>query len=67
MRLLERSKPRPDRKPHGLHLVAPDVDVGALFEGESEHNLAVIEKCRANLEVGLLKQKALIALPRFDF
>ena len=64
-RFLEGSKPRPDRKPHGLHLIAPHVDVSPLFESECEHGLAVIKSSRANLEAGLLKQKAFFELPRF--
>jgi hypothetical protein len=39
--------------------------MSTLFEGESEHNLAVIKNSRANLDAGLLEQKAFIALPRF--
>ena len=36
-----------------------------LFQGECEHDLAVIKNRRTNLEAGLLKQKAFIALLRF--
>jgi hypothetical protein len=39
--------------------------VCALFEGKCEHGLAVIKSSRANLEAGLLKQKAFFELPRF--
>jgi hypothetical protein len=45
-------------------LIAPHVDVCALFEGKCEHGLAVIKKRRTNLEAGLLEEKAFIALPR---
>ena len=64
-RVLESSKPRPDRKPHRLHLIAPHIDVSPLFEREGEDDLAVIEYSRTNLEARLLKQKAFIALLRF--
>jgi len=55
---LKGPKPGPDRKAHGLHLIAPHVDVCALFEGKCEHGLAVIKKRRTNLEVGLLEENS---------
>jgi hypothetical protein len=64
-RVLKNSKPRPDRKPHGLHLIAPHIDVSPLFEGKCEDDLAVIEYSRTDLEAGLLEQEAFIALLRF--
>src|SRR5271167_2235846 len=64
-RLLEGAQPRPDGKSHGLHLVAPHVDVSPLFERESEHGHTVINVRCANLKARLLQQKAPIALPSF--
>jgi hypothetical protein len=39
--------------------------VSPLFEGECEHDLAVIKNRRTNLEAGLLEQEAFVELPRF--
>jgi hypothetical protein len=51
---------------HRLYLVVPDVNVGPLLEGESDHGLAMVKTGRANLQARLPEQKASFALLRFD-
>ena len=51
-RFLEVPKPRSDRKPHRLDLIAPYVDVSPLFERKGKDELTVVKYRRANLEAG---------------
>src|SRR5579883_1660446 len=53
-RVLETPKPWPDRKPHGLGFVAPDIDMSPFFECKCKHGFPMIEGHRANLKAGLL-------------